>query len=79
MIKRVAFHNTGVDQQPGLIIMSINNGQGLPDIDSTLDAMVIAINATPEIKTFDIGFSGFKLSNQYRSDLAKGQKWMEIY
>lgn len=74
VIKRVAFHNTGVDQQPGLIIMSINNGQGLQDIDSTLDAMVIAINATPEIKTFDIGFSGFELSNQYRSDLAKGAK-----
>lgn len=72
VINRVAFHNTGVDQKPGLIVMTINNGNGLEDIDSTLDAMAIVINASPESQSVDIGVTGFEPSEKYKSDLAKG-------
>jgi pullulanase len=72
VINRVAFHNTGVDQKPGLIVMTINNGNGVEDIDSTLDAMAIVINASPESQSVDIGVTGFEPSEKYKSDLAKG-------
>ncbi|WP_084722430.1 pullulanase-type alpha-1,6-glucosidase [Photobacterium aquae] len=46
--KRVAFHNTGKDQIPGLIVMSIDNGTatGL-DVDPAVDGIVVVINASP--------------------------------
>ncbi|GHA55460.1 pullulanase-type alpha-1,6-glucosidase [Photobacterium aphoticum] len=52
VIKRVDFHNTGSDQIPGLIVMSIDNGNTSgADIDAKLDGLVIVINATPETQT----------------------------
>ncbi|MEC6907769.1 pullulanase-type alpha-1,6-glucosidase [Photobacterium piscicola] len=72
VIKRVAFHNTGTMQKPGLIVMTINNGKGMQDIDPTLDAMAIVINASPDSQSFDIGMTGLDLSDKYKSDLAKG-------
>ncbi|WEM45839.1 pullulanase-type alpha-1,6-glucosidase (plasmid) [Photobacterium sp. DA100] len=45
--KRVDFHNTGSDQTAGLIVMSIDNGTAAgTDLDSSLDGLVIVINAT---------------------------------
>ncbi|ELR65653.1 Type II secretory pathway, pullulanase [Photobacterium marinum] len=71
---RVDFHNTGADQVPGLIVMSINNGTGMAsDIDSSLDAMVIVINATPEQQDFTLnGVTGLRLSPLHKSKLASG-------
>ncbi|WP_232323373.1 pullulanase-type alpha-1,6-glucosidase [Photobacterium sp. J15] len=71
---RVDFHNTGADQVPGLIVMSIDNGQALnSDIDPNLDAMVIVINATPEQQDFTLnGVTGLELSPLHKSELASG-------
>lgn len=58
---RVGFHNVGADQQGGLIVMSIDDGAGLDDLDPLHDALVLMINATDEAITHSIptaaGFS----------------------
>lgn len=70
---RVDFHNTGAAQEPGLIVMSIDNGKDSgEDLDSTLDAMVIVINATPKVQTFDIKQTGFTVSEKHTTALATG-------
>lgn len=44
---RVRFLNTGVDQTPGLIVMSISDkGAALPDLDPTTEGIVVLFNAT---------------------------------
>ncbi|MGY5581246.1 pullulanase-type alpha-1,6-glucosidase [Vibrio cincinnatiensis] len=50
IIQRVKFHNTGVDQIEGVIVMSIDNsGDLLNDtIDETREGIVVVVNASPE-------------------------------
>lgn len=48
VIARVGFHNIGKNQSQGLIVMSIDDGAGLTDLDPMLDALVVVINGTPE-------------------------------
>ena len=60
--KRVAFHNTGPDQDPGLISMTISDGvcAGEP-LDPNYDGILVLFNADDEPKTVDIGLSGMEL------------------
>lgn len=58
--QRVAFHNTGAEQTQGLIVMSIDDGTGLPDIDPMHDAVLVVVNASDSTQTID-GFSGLSL------------------
>ena len=44
--QRVDFHNTGANQIPGVIAMSINDGVGLPDRDDQVDAIMVIVNAS---------------------------------
>ncbi|WP_171022315.1 alpha-1,6-glucosidase domain-containing protein [Thalassotalea litorea] len=46
VIDRVGFHNIGKSQTPGLIVMSIDDGTSLADIDPMVDALVVVINTT---------------------------------
>ncbi|MEP1446634.1 MAG: alpha-1,6-glucosidase domain-containing protein [Paraglaciecola sp.] len=46
VIDRVGFHNTGANQTQGLIVMSLDDGNGLEDLDTNLDAIVVLINGT---------------------------------
>jgi pullulanase len=48
VIARVGFHNIGKNQTQGLIVMSIDDGAGLTDLDPMLDALVVVVNGTPE-------------------------------
>lgn len=48
VIERVGFHNVGKAQQHGLIVMSIDDGEGLTDLDPAFDALVVVINATEQ-------------------------------
>ncbi|MCS4306488.1 pullulanase [Rheinheimera pacifica] len=48
VMARVGFHNIGKNQTQGLIVMSIDDGAGLTDLDPMLDALVVVINGTPE-------------------------------
>jgi len=43
---RVGFHNTGSSQTKGLIVMSLDDGTGLTDLDPNVDAIVVVINGT---------------------------------
>lgn len=44
--QRVDFHNTGPEQIPGVIAMSIDDSAGLTDRDPNADALMVIINAS---------------------------------
>jgi pullulanase len=47
VIKRVDFRNTGPDQVPGLIVMSVDDGASAgADLDPAIEGLVVMINAT---------------------------------
>jgi len=48
VMARVGFHNIGKTLTPGLIVMSIDDGAGLTDLDPDHDAVVVIINGTSE-------------------------------
>lgn len=59
---RIDFHNTGKDQKAGVIVMSIDDGAGLDDLDPNFDAAVIVVNASTHEQTMPIeGATGFTL------------------
>jgi hypothetical protein len=51
VMSRVAFHNTGPSQIPGLIVMSISDTVGT-DLDPDADGMVVLFNATDDPVVF---------------------------
>ena len=62
VINRVGFHNTGPSQTPGLIVMSIDDGNGVSDIDDSVDAIVVVVNATDASQSHSVKTaSGFTL------------------
>lgn len=62
VIDRVGFHNIGTNQQQGLIVMSIDDGADLADIDPTADAMVVVINGSSQEQSHTIATAtGFQL------------------
>lgn len=50
--ERLAFHNTGAEQTPGVIVMSLSDTVG-DDLDPNHDMIVVVFNATPD----DIAYS----------------------
>jgi len=52
--QRVAFHNTGPNQIPGLIVMSISDKVGGEDLDQDRDALFVLINANDQAQSFTI-------------------------
>lgn len=52
VIERVKFHNTGKEQQQGLIVMSIADGEGVKDLDAAFDSLVVIFNNNLEAKEF---------------------------
>ncbi len=47
VIKRVDFRNTGPDQVPGIIVMTVDDGVNAgADLDPAIDGLVVMINAT---------------------------------
>jgi hypothetical protein len=51
---RLAFHNTGPDQIPGLIVMSLSD-KVEPDLDPTLEQIVVLFNATDTPQAITLG------------------------
>jgi pullulanase len=63
---RVKFHNTGEGQIQGLIVMSIDDGIGLDDLDENADAILVFINGTQNAQSFSVDdASGFELHTRY--------------
>lgn len=52
VINRVTFHNTGKDQQTGLIVMSIKDGEGAMDLDPAFEQILVLFNNDIEQKSF---------------------------
>lgn len=60
---RVGFHNIGKNQQQGLIVMSIDDGTGLTDLDPANDAIVVVVNGTASTMSQTVlTATGFQLS-----------------
>ena len=51
--ERVAFHNTGPNQLPGLIVMGISDHTGM-DLDPTYEAIYVLVNANDEAQTITL-------------------------
>ncbi|MNH07175.1 Pullulanase precursor [compost metagenome] len=76
VIKRVDFRNTGPDQVPGLIVMSVDDGASAgADLDTAIDGLVVMINATNAPQSIGdfrdgndqpIDLSGMVLSGKHR-------------
>jgi len=68
--QRLDFHNVGVAQIPGLIAMSINDGQGLSDLDPEFDAIMVLINPADVSMGLRVpGAQGFVLHPSQRQSL----------
>ncbi|WP_299085311.1 alpha-1,6-glucosidase domain-containing protein [uncultured Paraglaciecola sp.] len=64
VIERLGFHNTGLGQTQGLIVMSIDDGTDLADLDPMLDALVVVVNGTSVEQSHTIlTASNFELHN----------------
>ena len=69
--QRIKFYNTGSQQIQGLIVMSLDDGIGLDDIDSNNDAIVVLINGSASAQSFAVpNANGFALhqSQQQSAD-----------
>lgn len=68
--QRVDFHNTGADQIPGVIAMSIDDGYGLLDRDKTADAIMVVINSSDVTQAIPVaGAEGFVLHSLQRNSV----------
>ena len=62
IIERIGFHNIGAGQTQGLIVMSIDDGTGLTDLDPMADAVVVVVNGTSNELSHTVSTaSGFSL------------------
>jgi pullulanase len=62
ILKRVRFHNTGPEQNPGLIVMSITD-QETPYLDEQNGSIIVLFNASKETQDFAIPELGAKQFN----------------
>jgi pullulanase len=51
---RLAFHNTGPEQIPGLIVMSLSDVDQANNLDPEADMILVLFNATPTEQTFTL-------------------------
>jgi pullulanase len=69
--RRLAFHNTGTDQIPGLIVMSVSDaGCGGADLDPAHDGLVVVFNAARVPMDVRAPVTGLSLHPEYRGDAA---------
>jgi pullulanase-type alpha-1,6-glucosidase len=62
VIERLTFYNVGAEQQPGLIVMALDDRVGAVDLDPHTDLLVVLFNGQPGPATFaDPAFAGLKL------------------
>lgn len=62
IMARVGFHNVGKKQTAGVIVMSIDDGVGVTDLDPAVDALVVVVNATEQSVSHTVPTaSGFSL------------------
>tara|TARA_R110002153_G_scaffold190217_2_gene342974 strand:+ start:17971 stop:22035 length:4065 start_codon:yes stop_codon:yes gene_type:complete len=52
--QRIKFYNTGSQQVQGLIVMSLDDGIGLADLDNNNDAIVVIINGSASTQSVNV-------------------------
>ncbi len=66
--KRLIFHNTGPDQVPGLIVMSVSDGRCAGEVlDPNHDGILVVVNSHIEARNFDTGLEGLELHQMLRN------------
>lgn len=58
---RIDFRNVGVSQQAGVIVMSIDDGQTVADIDPNYDGLVVIFNNSLQAQAVTLPASGLQL------------------
>lgn len=67
---RIGFHNVGSNQQAGLIVMSINDGAGLEDLDENYDALIVVVNGSNAQVSHSVPTAqGFQLLSQQQNSI----------
>ena len=62
ILTRVGYHNTGPGQIPGVIAMTVSDGNCTSaDLDPSLDGLLIVFNADRESQEIDLGVTGLEL------------------
>ncbi|GLS83292.1 alpha-1,6-glucosidase domain-containing protein [Paraferrimonas haliotis] len=70
IIDRLGFHNVGKRQTQGLIVMSLDDGLGLQDLDPMVDAMVVVVNASHQEQSHTVPTAmGFELHSLLANSL----------
>lgn len=63
VMQRVDYHNTGADQIPGVIVMSIDDGTSAgADLDTNYDGIVTVFNASADSVTVNLPVAGLELN-----------------
>ncbi|MHA6495044.1 pullulanase-type alpha-1,6-glucosidase [Pseudomonas borbori] len=66
--RRLRFHNTGPDQQPGVLAFSLDDGRHLGrDLDPRHEALMVIFNTTPDTVTVAGAKPGFQLHPTQRA------------
>ncbi len=70
VLERVGFHNIGSNQTQGLVVMSIDDGTGLTDLDPNVDAIVVVVNGTNSEQSHTVlTATGFSLHSTQASSI----------
>jgi pullulanase len=70
IVERVGFHNIGKNQKQGLIVMSLDDGVGLTDIDPAVDAIVVMVNGSAQAQSQTIATAaGFSLHAKQQASI----------
>lgn len=71
--RRVKFHNTGPDQQPGIMAMSISDGQcaGEP-LDENFDGILVVFNADDVEQTINLELDNMRLHDAHMHSVDSG-------
>lgn len=77
--RRLAFHNAGPDQDPGLIVMSVSDAPcGGADLDPALDGVVVVFNATREPRSVRAPVAGLAPHPAYTGQASAAGVMLEV-
>lgn len=70
--QRIKFHNTGSQQTQGLIVMSLDDGIGLANLDANNDAIVVIINGSALAQSVNVNNARAFVLHQSQQQSADG-------
>ncbi len=71
--RRVKFHNTGPDQQPGIMAMTISDGACAGDpLDDNYDGILVLFNADNEEQSYELDLEDMRLHDAHMHSVDSG-------